>query len=243
VAGYNSAGCDVQKFHNGNAEECCKGNHYQTSEPQVGGDGNIRFNPASGTLSLIQVAATDLSIAGRQAVTAASEALEPITYTVRSLFDNLTGTALEEGVYYIRCYQGKKYLDISGSCSDENGCKVQLWELGKSSSNNKFEIKRYAGGYTIKGLGRFVEVDANGLLSNNTRVQIWDANIIGGQHAPNQVWLFFKVKDNKYIIRNAGSLKVLDAGDDCTGTNGCRVRQYDAQNSDPTQVWVLEKAN
>jgi hypothetical protein len=72
---------------------------------------------------------------------------------------------------------------------------------------------------------------------------MWGPNLPGNFHAPNQVWMFFKVPNqtNKYIIRNLGSQKVLDANNSCTSDNDCRVKQYDAINNDATQVWVMEK--
>lgn len=240
AAGYNEPGCDAKAFHKG--QHCPNGNRFQTSEPEVAGAGTTRFNTSTGEKNIVQVVAREISKEAGDAADKATEAVENISFNINSLLSNVNGTAVPEGKYYIRLLKGRKYLDVSGSCADENGCKVQLWSLGQSKSNNIFDIKKQAVGYTIKSGGKFLEIDANTLMANNGRVQMWEANALGG-HLPNQVWLFFKVADNKYVIRNVASLKVLDANDDCTGENGCRVKQYDGQSNDATQVWVLEKAN
>ncbi len=191
---------------------------------------------------------------------------EAISYNVSQIFKNIAGTALEEGTYFIRCYSGRKYLDVSAGCNGEDGCKVQLWSLGKSEANNKFDIKRAGVGYTIKCNGKFLEVDGDDMLENNARVQMWtwgyiqDGNplqpgiqadlnpLMEGMQAfrintPNQKWMFFKIpgQSNAYLIRNVGSLKVLDANNKCVTENGCKVKQYDAIDGDATQVWILEK--
>ena len=46
---------------------------------------------------------------------------------------------LDEGTYYIKSMAGShKYLDVSWSCKDESICKVQLWSLGNTTTNDKW---------------------------------------------------------------------------------------------------------
>jgi hypothetical protein len=35
----------------------------------------------------------------------------------------------------------------------------------------------------------------------------------------------------------------MDAVKGCVKQNGCAVRQQSAKNNDPTQVWILQRAN
>lgn len=162
---------------------------------------------------------------------------ETIYYEVQSLLANAAGTAVQEGRYYIRCLQGQKYLDVDGPCAGQDGCKAQLWSLGQSPSNNVFRISKTVGGYRIENGNKFLEVKAEELLANGGRIQVW-GRIPGAVH---QVWLFYRVDGNRYVIKNAATGKVLDAVDACTGNNGCQVQQWNPRNSDPTQVWILER--
>ena len=90
-----------------------------------------------------------------------------------------------------------------------------------------------------------MEVKAEDIPFNSGKVQMWEANLPGNNHAPNQIWWFFKIPGHtdKYIVRNISSLKVLDANNNCTSQNDCTVKQYDGLNNDATQVWVLNKVN
>jgi pimeloyl-ACP methyl ester carboxylesterase len=186
--------------------------------------------------------------AGEAVVEAAgqvADAIETVTYNVGQLFANATGVSIQEGSYRIRAVKGGKYLDVSGGCfNQENGCKLQLWDIGQSTANNTFHIKKAGLGYLLQAGNDFVEVDANNLLSNGAKIQTWDANLPMGGHAANQIWYLFRIgQTNRYVIRNSASLKVLDAKNDCTSTNGCKVQQWNAVNNDESQVWILEKIN
>jgi len=179
-------------------------------------------------------------------IDAAKDAIETVAYNAGQLLDNATGSAIAEGTYFIRAVKGGKFLDVSGSCVNTDGCKVQLWDLGKREGNNTFVVKKQGLGYTIRnGSKHFVEVDADDLFDNGARIQVWKPNMPFDGHAPNQVWYFYKVpnKTNRYIIRNEASGKVLDAVDSCTSQNGCKVQQWTPRDSDASQVWIVEKAD
>lgn len=176
---------------------------------------------------------------------AVADAIETVSYNAGQLFANASGIAVQEGSYRIRAVKGGKYLDVSGGCfNKDNGCKLQLWDIGKSTANNTFHIKKAGLGYLLQAGNDFVEVDADDLFDNGAKIQTWDANLPLGGHAANQIWYFFRLgQSNRYVIRNSASLKVLDAKNDCTSTNGCKVQQWNAGNNDASQVWILDKVN
>jgi len=175
------------------------------------------------------------------AAAAAQDAIETVAYSAGQLLANATGAAVAEGVYFLRSVRDGKHVEVRYGCMDDNGCGVQRGGLGKTTRNNEFVVRKQGLGYTIRNGSRFVEIDADDLFDNGGRVQVWEANLFGG-HAPNQVWHFHRVRDNRYVIVNEASGKVLDARDACGDADGCRVRQWTARDSDPAQVWILEKA-
>ncbi|MCC6669534.1 MAG: hypothetical protein IT458_00620 [Planctomycetes bacterium] len=169
------------------------------------------------------------------------DAIELVEFNVKSLLANATGTALPEGTYYLRCLKGGRYLDTDGDLAT-NGAKVNLSKLGESKRDNRFVIRRDgAVGYTIAQGRAFLEVDGNRIFENNAKVQMWEANAFGG-HLPNQKWLFYRIKADKYLLVNLASLKALDADDrTATSTDG-RVKQWTPISNDPSQVWIVTKA-
>jgi hypothetical protein len=197
-------------------------------------------------------AAAAAAEAAKEAAAAAGEAIEQVAYNTGQLFNNLLANPVPDGTYYIRLLQGRKFLDISGGCRGQNGCKVQLWDIGQSASNNKFKVKKVVGGYTIQnGSGDnidFLEVDADDLLDAPDaagRIQMWEANLPFGGHNANQLWHFYQVPNRAglFVVRNAATGKVMDAVNNCVGQNGCTVRQKPARNNDPTQVWVFQRVS
>lgn len=182
----------------------------------------------------------------QDAAEAIGDAVETVTFNVTNIAANLAGTAIAEGDYYIRCNKGKKYLDISGGCMNNNGCKAQLWDLGASKSNNVFRVRKEGPSYriTLKSNGKSLEVRGEERTDNGGDIQIWDGNPVGLLNA-NQKWYFYKIPGgtNAYLLVNAASFKVLDAVNSGTNKNGGGVQIWDARSNDQTQVWILEKAN
>lgn len=160
---------------------------------------------------------------------------------------------IAEGTYYIKCRAGSpnnKYLDVSWSCKDEPNCKVQLWSLGNSTSNNKWVVKKEGlpliGGYTIKsvvndkyltGIG-----DDNGdppdVEARMNIMQAWRTN---------QEW---KIKKSKtaggamiFNIYNKATGKYLDAVNSCVSENGCKVQVWSYKEGDFSQDWWFVKVN
>jgi hypothetical protein len=222
---------------------------YASSKPVVTGNGALKFNPAA--LSIVQVFENTTFVAGEAiqsavdaGATAAGNAVESIQYNASNIFANVMGTVIPEGNYYLKCLKGGKNLKVYQSdCQSSDGNGVVLHSLGSATCDNKFTIKKAGVGYSIKCAGKFLEVKAEELLQNSGRVQMWGPNLPLSGHAPNQIWWFFEIPNqkDKYIIRNVGSQKVLDANNSCTSENDCRVKQWDAINNDATQVWVAEK--
>jgi hypothetical protein len=176
------------------------------------------------------------------------EAIEDLKYAAEELIDNAkmmaqnaSGQAVPEGTYYLRCYKDRKYLDVSGDCFSrgEDGCEVQLWDLGQSKRNNKVTIKRDGMWYRMNVGDKVVETKLDDVFENGGRIQTWSYNPI----ALNQKWLFCKVKKDHYVIVNAMSFKALDAVNKETNKNGGRLQGYRPRDNDPTQVWILERAD
>lgn len=177
---------------------------------------------------------------------AIGEVLSNASFNAANIAANLAGTAIEEGDYFIRANRGGKYLDISGSCMDDDGCKAQLWELGKSRTNNVFHVAKSGPSYriTLKRNGKSLEVDGRHRQDDGARVQLWDGNPVGVLNA-NQKWFFYRVPGsrNQYLLVNAASFKVLDADNGSVNDNGGGVHLRSAASNDQTQVWLLEKAD
>lgn len=179
---------------------------------------------------------------------AVGEVIETIAFNARELFENFVGSAIPEGDYFIRCNKGKKYLDISGSCMNEDGCKAQLWDLGASRNNNVFRVRKEGPSYriTLASNGKALEVHGMERFNDGGRIQTWTSNFVGGVNA-NQKWFIYSFKKvgNKFycLLVNAASMKVLDAYNKETNKNGGRVQIYKSVSNDQTQVWILEPAN
>jgi Lipase (class 3)/Ricin-type beta-trefoil lectin domain-like len=183
---------------------------------------------------------------GRELEAAAGEALEALSFNVRELLENVTGKAIPEGKYTIRANKGGKFLDVSGSCMGEDGCPVQLWDLGKSEKNNVFRIQKEGPSYriTVASTGKSLEVHGNERFNDGARIQTWTSNGVPALNA-NQKWFVYSLRqqgDRYYcLLVNAASMKVLDAVNKDVNKNGGRVQIYKPVANDATQVWVLER--
>ena len=90
---------------------------------------------------------------------------------------------------------------------------------------------------------RYLDLAAEDLFDNGGKLQMWNANGAFNGHMPNQQWLFYKIKGNKYAILSVASGKALDARDGELSKNGGGVVQWSPISNDQSQVWILEKAN
>lgn len=218
---------------------------YETSRPLIAGDGNVQFNPNAQNLGS---AFTNISF---------------------RTIGNLTGTTadddLQEGTYYIvnGASSTNKYLDVSGSCLDESICKVQLYDMGQSPSNNQWVVKKIdgiLGGYTLKCVANNKYLDAD-LNPHDPQENILDVTFnltpnvfFNGckiNTAPrtssllprtNQEWKIVYRGNGKYSIKCIMSGLYLDAVNNCVDQNGCKVQLWE-DYSQATQKWKFVKAN
>ncbi|RYY70750.1 MAG: hypothetical protein EOO13_05510 [Chitinophagaceae bacterium] len=171
-------------------------------------------------------------------------------------------TDVEEGTYYIKCASGGKYLDVQGSCVNNNGCKVMLNDRDDTPDNNKFRIRKVEGiigGYTIQCVAGYKYLDGNSspvdpptslvdfsfdltpkLFVNGCRMQVWER---GNPMLPrtNQEWSIEKIANGNYVIKNLLSGKVIDAVNGEVTSNGGTVQLWNKVNNDLSQQWVLER--
>jgi Lipase (class 3) len=189
-----------------------------------------------------------------EGIVAIGEALEKLKFTAQTILDNVTGTAITEGDYYIQSYASNGKLGLNETDGFENGSSLRL-----TTAKSKVKIQRFgAVGYTI----RFGTKTVNGFFGEETKeyvldskaedlfddgsttIQLWEKNALPAVSA-NQRWLFIKVNNttNKYILKNIANGKLLDANNACINGTDCGVKTWAPVTDDQTQIWILEKAN
>ncbi|SHN33668.1 M57 family metalloprotease [Chitinophaga sp. CF418] len=82
--------------------------------------------------------------------------------------------------------------------------------------------------------GKVVDVDANFINDNGTKVQQWS-----WLNGANQKWSFSYLGGGYYRITSAASGKVLDADANIIAANGTRIQQWDWLGGD-NQQWLLQ---
>jgi hypothetical protein len=186
-----------------------------------------------------------------QGVAAIEEGIEKIKFIAGVIIDNVTGTAIPPGDYYISSYPSGGKLGLNETDGFENGSDMRL-----TTAKSKVKIDRFgAVGYTI----RFGTKTVAGLFGNETKeyvldskaedlfddgsttIQLWEKNSLPGVSA-NQRWLFIKLRDDVYLIKNIANGKLLDAGNSCIKDNSCGVKTWNPVTDDQTQIWVVKKA-
>jgi hypothetical protein len=178
--------------------------------------------------------------------------LEQLTFAANAIIDNVTGTAITEGDYYIKAYPSNGRLGLNEQDGFTNGSALRL-----TGSRSKVKIERFGTiGYTITFGARTVpglfgdetktyvlDSKAEDLFDDGaTTIQLWEKNYFPGASA-NQRWLFIKVKDNKYVIKNLANGKLLDAHNSVSTATDCSVKTWNPVSNDQTQIWILDKAN
>ncbi len=179
-----------------------------------------------------------------------------------SVIPPFTDEDLTEGTYYIKCVRGGKYLDVEYDCRNNNGCKVQLYSLGQTPTNNQFRVKKVAGvigGYTLQCVAGNKYIDGNmdpvspptsildldfdltpKVFVNGTRLQVWERGC-GVCVRTNQEWGIQRLSNGHYVIKNIMSGKVIDAVNADVNANGGKVQLYSRVSGDDTQEWIFEK--
>lgn len=175
-------------------------------------------------------------------VNAILDVTENIINTIGVVAANITGTAFKTGVgtYKITCLNDGKDLAAQGT-TGQNGKPIILWQED-GGNNMRFEVfkKGSAYGLKMKGTNRVLDV-REASNENGARVQIWDNNLTSLPFQNNQIWYFYNVGGNKYVLQNEKSKKVLDADNASTSINGCEVMQWDYRANAKNQVWIFEK--
>jgi triacylglycerol lipase len=192
-----------------------------------------RVNPArdlgQGTQEIVNVLASDV---------------EQAAYSAQQLFANVTGNVIENGTYTIRPLLNPE-RGLARPVDATNGSRVSLADSNPRLPAQRWVIESRVGGYLIRSGGRFLDVPMDSLLRDGSNVVMWDANLPSNplnrqtNHNQNQLWQFYRVGPSRYLIRNNGSGKVLDAQD---ATRSTRVRQWGAHDNNRSQVWIIERA-
>jgi hypothetical protein len=190
------------------------------------------------------------------AVTAVNETMETIRFVATSIADNVTGFAIAPGDYYIKSYASNSRLAINEQDGFSNGSDLVL-----TTGRSKVKIERFGTiGYIIQFGTKSVTTSFFGITNTETKsyvldseteslyqdgsseIQLWEKNNLPG-FSSNQRWLFIKLKNDKYLIKNLANGKLLDANNGCINDNSCRIKSYKPVTDDQTQIWVLEPAN
>ena len=180
-----------------------------------------------------------------------AQGLKLLKFAAQVIMDNVTGIAITPGDYYIKSYASGGRLSLNETEGFENGSAMKL-----TTSTSKVKIQKFGTvGYTI----RFGTRNVNGLFGTelkeyvldsqaedlfddgSTTIQLWEKNSLPGLSA-NQRWLFIRLEDNKYLIKNIANGKLLDANNACLDSNECGVKTWNPVTDDQTQIWILEKA-
>lgn len=158
-----------------------------------------------------------------------------------------TTISLTDNVFYLRCVQGGKYIDIPGyaqKAKKDNGSNVVLWDLDDGMDRRVKFIPTSEGYYNIQFQHAKMNMDVHGCYADKwfcgtykkdkgANVQIWSS----GSSKPQQ-WKLEQVNPGQFKIRNKYSGKVLDAVGSKTGTNGCNVAQW-TDNNGKNQLWEI----
>jgi hypothetical protein len=112
---------------------------------------------------------------------------------------------------------GAKCLDVAADDSGADGAAVQLWDCQTYAVDQHWYHN--ANG-SLETLGRCLDIAGNG-TANNTLVELWDCNGVGGQN-----W----VQQADGSLLNPQSGRCLDAPSGATG-NGTRLQIYDCNGS------------
>ncbi|MEU5977808.1 RICIN domain-containing protein [Streptomyces sp. NPDC047315] len=130
-------------------------------------------------------------------------------------------------------------LDADANTIDQNGTKIQIWTCNRNANQTwYFSTARYNTSYFEIQIGegdqptRCLDVDANTLPANGTKIQLWDCN--GNS---NQVW-FFDIRQNLDTLFSLASGKCLDVDANTLPANGTKVQLWSCHNGS-NQLWDL----
>jgi pimeloyl-ACP methyl ester carboxylesterase len=179
-----------------------------------------------------------------EGVAAVGEAIEKIRFAAASILENITGTALTNGYYYISSHASGDKLYLNDKNGIANGKDVQL-----NRTRHRLYIQRFGTiGYSLRfGVNDSKDVVLDSEMSDlfddgASNILLWERNNVPGVSA-NQRWLLIRLRNNKYLIKNLANGKVLDANNGCTQNETCGVKTWRPVTDDQTQIWTIEPAN
>ncbi|MFN8280337.1 MAG: RICIN domain-containing protein [Saprospiraceae bacterium] len=164
----------------------------------------------------------------------------------------LYAQVIREGKYMLQPLGSSKYLDVSGSCENQNGCKVQLYSIGKSAKNNIFLIKKSEFGKTFKkdyynivcnSTNKVIDADRNNLGREGCKIQVWDLQglpLLGEIFSGHQDFRFERVAANQYRIISvapSANSKLMGVPRNLSNRNNTAVGLYTSGSA--VTVWVL----
>ncbi len=159
------------------------------------------------------------------------------------------------GTYYIKTFNGGKYLTMNNNSNNINGQKVEINTLSANSTNNHFRVAKVGGiigGYTIQAVvdNKYLDGDmrpVDPLLNLTPKVFINGTLLQGWERGcefclrTNQEWSIEKLSNGRFKIKNILSGKVIDVLNSEISQNGSKVQLYDSFDGDSTQEWIFEK--
>jgi hypothetical protein len=113
---------------------------------------------------------------------------------------------------------------VSGDDTGGDGTAVQLWNCQSWALDQHWT---HNADNSLSTLGRCLDINGNG-TANNTQVELWDCNGVGGQK-----W----IQQTNGSLLNPQSGRCLDSPNGATA-NGTRLQIYDC-NSSAAQVFTL----
>jgi hypothetical protein len=121
------------------------------------------------------------------------------------------------GAYQTITGPGQLCVDVAGDDVGVNGTAVQLWDCQTFSVDQHWT---YNADQSLSSLGRCLDINGNG-TANNTQVELWDCNGVGGQK-----W----VPQADGSLLNPQSGRCLDSPGGATA-DGTRLQIYDCNQT------------
>jgi hypothetical protein len=188
-----------------------------------------------------------LEIARETITNIAADIAHNISVVAGNIAEGIRNTNLAGHTYKISCLKGGKSLALPGRCDDQDGCPLQLWD-DDGGHNMRFEVFQYGLGlgFKVKNTSKVLDVLLESIF-NGAEIKTYGQHpffpLPGNVTPNNQIFFLHKVGNNKYVIQNERSGKVLDANTRETGINGCAVQQWTYTPGAENQTWVFTLAD
>lgn len=148
--------------------------------------------------------------------------------------------SVDHDKYTIKSMCSNKSLDIPSNRGDMVGLKVQIYDNNSSSAQKLLVQDRTSApleedSYILKTTGGKTMDASGGLVSNGTKMQIYDINYERGQ-----LYKIKRAEDGLYTIENKESSRVVDVAGG-KKEDGTPLQLYD-YNGTCAQKWIIEKS-